>query len=89
VPVRVEPNDDHGYTRAAKTAWANGVLIELNEYGCWRSVHHCATCGQRFTICPPSLTHRDACTIEGCPTYDPALDAEIYFLPDDPGLIEP
>jgi hypothetical protein len=63
--------------------------MPANEYGRPVSVHVCQTCGHTFTVCPPADGPRTDCTGDDCPSYDPSLDASIYFLPDDPALIEP
>lgn len=88
--LAAEPNDDPGYCRRAAEVAAGGVEVEQNEYGCWRSVHWCATCGDRFTITPPNdlATFGPNCLAPECPSYDPARDVEVFFAPDDPDLIE-
>ena len=62
--------------------------LAVNQYGTPISVHICQTCGHRFTVCPPAAGERTNCTGDTCASYDPSLDASIYFLPDDPDLIE-
>jgi hypothetical protein len=68
------PNTDHRYADAAADVIAGGGDVELNEYGCWRSIHWCATCGRRFTLCPPTLKYGPDCVMNDCPSYDPARD---------------
>lgn len=78
-----EWNDDDRYEQAAQAVLGVGGVVELNEYGNYRSVHVCATCGGRFTVCPPSVTFGPDCLSEACPSYDPARDAEVFFGPDE------
>jgi len=83
-----EPVGPGAYDRDAAAVLAVGGEIDHNEYGIPISVHYCTVCGQRFTVCPPSTTYGDECLMAECASYDPARDAEIYFAPDDPALIE-
>jgi hypothetical protein len=84
-----EESDDPRYERRAADAVARGVEVEQNEHGCYRSVHLCETCGDRFTVTPPAGPNFGPnCMAETCPSYDPARDASIFFAPDDPDLIE-
>lgn len=83
-----EPVPEGWYEQLADECRAKGIEIDVNEYGSPVSVHHCATCGQRYTICPPSPNEGPDCLVGECPSYDPSRDASIYFAPDDPDLIE-
>jgi len=38
--IKKSPNGDPHYSLAADVVIAAGGVVELNEYGCWRSVHH-------------------------------------------------
>lgn len=84
----VDPDDFEA--RVAEVIAAGGIIRE-NEYGTPVSVHTCATCGEEFTVCPPTTIERFGpdCLDPTCASYDPARDAEVFFAPDDPGLIEP
>lgn len=84
-----EPADDNDMVRRVAAVLAEGGAIEANEYGTPVSVHVCATCGDRFTVCPPvtEASYGPNCMADTCPSYDPARDATIYFQPDDPDLM--
>ena len=55
-----------------------------NEYGTQVSVFDCEECGQRFSVCPHVPEERrdqwDGCLAEGCASYEPTRDADLYFL---------
>lgn len=59
-----------------------------NEYGTLVSLHVCRVCTKDFTCCPAQDAPFGGCLTPGCGTYDPSRDAEVYFRPDDPELIE-
>lgn len=84
-----EPVPDGWYEQRADECRAKGIEVGSNEYGTPVSIHHCQACGDTFTVCPPSADFGAVCLAPDCVSYDPARDAEIYFAPDDPGLIEP
>jgi hypothetical protein len=88
VTLMGEPVEPGSYERMAAAVLEAGGEIDWNEYDSPVSVHYCTTCGQRFTICPPSVAYGADCLMEECGSYDPARDAEVYFAPDDPDLTE-
>jgi hypothetical protein len=87
--IRRAPAGDDFEVRRDAVVTAGG-RVGINEYGTPISLHTCSTCGEEFTVCPPALeaTFGSNCLDPECPSYDPARDAEVYFLPDDPALIE-
>lgn len=78
--LHVEPGPSDKYEAEAIAVTASDGEVELNEYGCWRSVHVCSTCGERFTVCPPSTTYGPNCMADDCASYDPSRDASVYFV---------
>jgi hypothetical protein len=86
--LSVEPVPDGWYVQLAAECVAGGVRVGHNEHGTPVSIHVCHTCGQEFTVCPPSPRYGRDCTMPECASYDPATDAEVFFAPDDPALIE-
>lgn len=57
--------------------------FEYNENGVQVSVHYCHSCGEQFTVCPPSETFgTGGCLAEGCFSYDESRDAERFFEDD-------
>jgi hypothetical protein len=83
-----EEMSDEWMDAMVKAVMASGGTIGRNEYGTPISIHVCSACGDQFTVCPPSATFGDECLAITCPSYDPARDAEVFFAPDDPELIE-
>lgn len=54
--------------------------LGVNEYGTPVSVHTCPDCGGGFTVCPPAGPQFGAgCLGEGCPSYDPARDIDLFW----------
>jgi hypothetical protein len=60
----------------------------VNEYGTRVSLHVCLVCGREFTVCGAQDGPIGGCLFPECDSYDIERDAEIYFLPSDPDLIE-
>jgi hypothetical protein len=88
--LSVGPVPEGWYEQLADECRANGIEVDVNEYGTPVSVHHCPVCGHRYTVCPPSPGEGSIapCATPECASYDPSRDARIYFAPDDPDLIE-
>ncbi len=88
--VHVAPCDPKDTDDRIAKVLSSGGTLTRNEYGTVVSVHTCRTCGQPFTVCPPTVeeTFGSDCLDPTCPSYDPARDAEVFFAPDDPELIE-
>lgn len=65
---------------------------DVNEYGTPVTWFRCEACGGDFSVCPAvppeRLDNWGGCLDEGCPSYDLSRDAEVFFAPDDPALIE-
>ena len=78
---------------AAKYPDEVGIVGEsVNEYGTPVSVGRCFECGGVFTVCPVIKPERRpqwlGCLAEGCPSYDPDRDVDLFFEPmADHGLI--
>lgn len=55
----------------------------INEHGTPVSLHACDSCGYKFSVCPAVpediRDQWDGCMREGCETYEPMRDAELYF----------
>jgi hypothetical protein len=76
---------------AAEHPGETGIIGEtVNEYGTPVSVLRCATCGTVVSLCPVTTPEKwgDGCLAEGCASYDPERDVDMFFEPlMDYGLI--
>lgn len=88
--VVAEPMTDEWMADAVAAVLAAGGQIGANEYGTPVSLHVCRVCGDSYTVCPPSVSalRESLCLMPACASYDPARDAEVFFAPDDPDLVE-
>lgn len=55
------------------------VGLSQNDCGTPVSVHVCESCGNSFTVCPPTGDNWGGCQAEGCSSYDVKRDIDRLF----------
>lgn len=57
------------------------LVLDRNKYGTLVAVKYCATCGDRFTLCPPDWAggFGSDCLGEHCSSYDPRRDVAVLM----------
>lgn len=65
------------------------IGMTVNKYGTEVSLHICDTCGDKFTVCPPSKDSLSwvNCLSESCKSYDRSRDADKFFNNDSDEIV--